>query len=195
MENRIELMEMTADDKGLGFMDFDLDQDQEEAEEQTQAFVIDDDKKASWALKKYKLLEIEEERKKNLVKDEIDRLKLWLETEQGKIDKKKGYLEQMLGGYLMELRKNDPKAKVDTPYGTVSTRKNPDKWIYEDVAVIKFLHDAEMEEFIRVKEEVDKTPLKKALKVVDGKAYTEAGEEVQGISVESAGEKIVIKAE
>lgn len=191
MENRFELMEMTADDQG--FMAFDLDQ--EEAEDQAQAFVIDDDKKASWALKKYKLLEIEEDRKAKLVKDEIDRLKLWLENEQGKIDKKKAGLEQMLGAYLMDLRKDDPKAKVDTPYGTVSTRKNPDKWTYEDQAVIKFLHEADMSEFIRVKEEIDKTPLKKALRVLDGKAYTEAGEEVAGISVESNGEKIVIKAE
>lgn len=191
MENRFELMEMTADDQG--FMAPDLDQ--EEKEDQAQAFVIDDDKKASWALKKYKLLEIEEDRKAKLVKDEIERLKLWLENEQGKIDKKKGFFEQMLGAYLMDLRKDDPKAKVDTPYGTVSTRKNPDKWIYEDQAVIKFLHDAEMNEFIRVKEEIDKTSLKKALKVLDGKAYTEAGEEVQGISVENAGEKIVIKAD
>lgn len=191
MENRFDLMEMTADDQG--FMAFDLDQ--EEAEDQAQAFVIDDDKKASWALKKYKLLEIEEDRKAKLVKDETERLKLWLLSEQEKIDKKKAYLEQMLGGYLMELRKDDPKAKVDTPYGTVSTRKNPDKWIYEDQAVIKFLHEAEMDKFIRVKEEIDKTPLKKALKVLDGKAYTEAGEEVAGISVENAGEKIVIKAD
>ena len=191
MENRFDLMEMTADDQG--FMAFDLDQ--EEAEDQAQAFVIDDDKKASWALKKYKLLEIEEDRKAKLVKDETERLKLWLINEQEKIDKKKAYLEQMLGGYLMDLRKADPKAKVDTPYGTVSTRKNPDKWVYEDEAVIKFLHEAEMDKFIRVKEEIDKTPLKKALKVLDGKAYTEAGEEVAGISVESAGEKIVIKAD
>ena len=191
MENRFDLMEMTADDQG--FMAFDLDQ--EEAEDQAQAFDIEDDKKASWALKKYKLLEIEEDRKAKLVKDETERLKLWLLSEQEKIDKKKAYLEQMLGGYLMELRKDDPKAKVDTPYGTVSTRKNPDKWIYEDQAVIKFLHEAEMDKFIRVKEEIDKTPLKKALKVLDGKAYTEAGEEVAGISVENAGEKIVIKAD
>lgn len=193
MENRFDLMEMTADVQNIGFMAPDLDQ--EEAEDQAQAFVIDDDKKASWALKKYKLLEIEEDRKAKLVKDEIDRLKLWLENEQGKIDKKKAGLEQMLGGYLMDLRKADPKAKVDTPYGTVSTKKNPDKWTYEDQAVIKFLHEADMGEFIRVKEEIDKTPLKKALRVLDGKAYTEAGEEVAGISVESNGEKIVIKAE
>lgn len=193
MENRFDLMEMTADVQNIGFMAPNLDQ--EEAEDQAQAFVIDDDKKASWALKKYKLLEIEEDRKAKLVKDEIDRLKLWLENEQGKIDKKKAGLEQMLGAYLMDLRKADPKAKVDTPYGTVSTRKNPDKWTYEDQAVIKFLHEAEMDEFIRVKEEIDKTPLKKALRVLDGKAYTEAGEEVKGISVESNGEKIVIKAE
>ena len=193
MESRFDLMEMTADVQNIGFMAPDLDQ--EEAEDQAQAFVIDDDKKASWALKKYKLLEIEEDRKAKLVKDETERLKLWLLSEQEKIDKKKACLEQMLGGYLMDLRKDDPKAKVDTPYGTVSTRKNPDKWIYEDQAVIKFLHEAEMDKFIRVKEEIDKTPLKKALKVLDGKAYTEAGEEVAGISVENAGEKIVIKAE
>ena len=193
MENRFDLMEMTADVQNIGFMAPDLDQ--EEAEDQAQAFVIDDDKKASWALKKYKLLEIEEDRKAKLVKDEIDRLKLWLENEQGKIDKKKGFFEQMLGAYLMDLRKADPKAKVDTPYGTVSTRKNQDNWVYEDETIIKFLHEAEMDEFIQVKEEIDKRSLKKALRVLDGKAYTEAGEEVAGIRVENAGEKIVIKAE
>lgn len=197
MENNVELIELT-DDMDLEFLGLDCDGDcencdcQEEKEEQ-QAFIIDDDKKASWALKKYKLLEIEEERKKNLVKDEIDRLKSWLDREQEKIEKKQALLSQSLSGYLYQLRRDNPKAKIDTPFGTVTTRKTPAKWTYDDETVIKFLHDAEMDEFIRVKEEVEKTPLKKALKVVDGKAYTEAGEEVEGITVTDQGETLSIK--
>lgn len=197
MEDRVELIELT-DDMDLEFLGLDCDGDCEacdchQEKEEQQAFIIDDDKKASWALKKYKLLEIEEERKKNLVKDEIDRLKFWLDQEQEKIEKKKALLSQSLSGYLYQLRKDNPKAKIDTPFGAVTTRKTPAKWTYDDETVIKFLHQAEMNEFIRVKEEVEKTPLKKALKVVDGKAYTEAGEEVEGITVTDQGEVLSIK--
>lgn len=197
MENNVELIELT-EGMDLEFLGLDCDGDCEDCDchqekEEQQAFIIDDDKKASWALKKYKLLEIEEERKKNLVKDEIDRLKSWLDQEQEKIEKRKAFLSQSLSGYLYQLRRDDPKAKIDTPFGAVTTRKQQDKWTFDDETVIKFLHEAEMDEFIQVKEEIDKRPLKKALRVLDGKAYTEAGEEVEGITVTDQGETLSIK--
>ena len=197
MEDRVELIELT-EGMDLEFLGLDCDSDCEDCDchqekEEQQAFIIDDDKKASWALKKYKLLEIEEERKKNLVKEEIDRLKSWLDQEQEKIEKKKALLSQSLSGYLYQLRRDDPKAKIDTPFGAVTTRKQQDKWTFDDETVIKFLHEAEMDEFIQVKEEIDKRPLKKALRVLDGKAYTEAGEEVEGITVTDQGEALSIK--
>ena len=195
MEDRLELYAEEFKDYPFLTSDdcIDYEEDQKAEGEETQGWIIDDDVNAGWALRQYRLLDAELERKKNLVKEEVDRLKSWLDREQEKIEKKQAFLSQSLSGYLYQLRRDDPKAKIDTPFGTVTTRKTPAKWTYDDETVIKFLHDAEMDEFIRVKEEVEKTPLKKALKVVDGKAYTEAGEEVEGITVTDQGEVLSIK--
>ncbi len=191
MEDRLELY--AEEFKDYPFLTNDDCTQYEEDKEETQGWIIDDDVNAGWALRQYSLLDAELERKKNLAKEEQERIKAWLDQEQEKIEKKQALLSQSLSGYLYQLRRDDPKAKIDTPFGTVTTRKTPAKWTYDDETVIKFLHDAEMNEFIRVKEEVEKTPLKKALKVVDGKAYTEAGEEVEGITVTDQGEALSIK--
>lgn len=196
MENRVELFMQEFESSPVSFHDGNIVEFvNEKGENQATTFMVDDDKKAGWALRQYKLLESELARKKELVKDEIERLKSWLDIEQEKIEKRKAFLSQHLDAYLYQLRLDNPKAKIDTPYGTVTTRKSPAKFIYEDDKVLKFLHDADMTDFIRTKEEIDKTPLKKVLTVQDGKAYTEAGEEVDGITVEDSNEVLSIKVD
>lgn len=196
MEDRVQLFMNEFETSPVVFMDDNIVEFTTDGDETNAVtFMVDDDKKAGWALRQYSVLEHELTRKKDLVKDEIERLKSWLELEQEKIEKRKAFLSQHLDAYLYQLRLDNPKAKIDTPYGTVTTRKSPAKFVYEDDKVIKFLHDADMTDFIRVKEEIDKTPLKKVLTVKDGRAYTEAGEEVDGIVVEDAKDVLSIKVE
>lgn len=138
MEDRLELY--AEEFKDYPFLTNDDCIEYEEDKEETQGWIIDDDVNAGWALRQYSLLDAELERKKNLAKEEQERIKAWLGQEQEKIEKKQALLSQSLSGYLYQLRRDNPKAKIDTPFGTVTTRKTPAKWTYDDETVIKFLH-------------------------------------------------------
>ena len=94
---------------------------------------------------------------------------------------------------MQELRKDNPKAKISTPHGTVSTRKNPKKWTYSD-DVLAELEEKEMFEFIRIKKEVDKKELKKVLSATDdGIVVNSDGEVIKGVTVVDGGEVMTVK--
>ncbi|MDY3947428.1 MAG: host-nuclease inhibitor Gam family protein [Ezakiella sp.] len=158
------------------------------------AWSITDDGGAVWATRRLKELEEEKRRKEKMADEEISRLELWKDKELKKIENEKEFFTNHLSSYLMRLRENNPKAKIETPYAKVSMRKNPDKWIYKD-DVINSLKRTDMSAFIRVKEEVDKVGLKKAVTVKDGKAYTAYGEEIEGVEIIDGGESLSIKIE
>lgn len=69
--------------------------------------------------------------------------------------------------YYRGQRKLDPKFKLSTPYGKVSSRKQQDKWIYEDETVLESLKQHHLDELIRVKEEVNKVDLKKEIEILE----------------------------
>ena len=82
---------------------------------------------------------------------------------------------------MHELRKNDPKAKIKTPHGTVSTRKQPDSWEYRE-DVLDILKELELTEFITIKESINKAELKKAVRVLeDGRVISPDGELIESI--------------
>ena len=94
--------------------------------------------------------------------------------------------------YLYE-RKVDPKFKISTPNGTVSTRKKQPKWTYDEAKLLEFLKQNGKYQYIRIKEEINKAELKKNVKAVNGKVITEEGEIVEGITVTEQGEELVVR--
>ena len=162
-------------------------------EEEKPKYVVNDLKSADWALKK--IAEIQSEMAVNdaYASKEKELIDNWLESENKRHNSSIEYFQSLLGGYLIELRKNNPKAKVSTPHGTVSTRKNPKQWTYSD-DVLAELEEKEMFEFIRIKKEVDKKELKKVLSVTDdGIVVNSDGEVINGVSVVDGGEVMTVK--
>ena len=162
-------------------------------EEEKPKYVVNDLKSADWALKK--IAEIQSEMAVNdaYASKEKELIDNWLESENKRHNSSIEYFQSLLGGYLIELRKNNPKAKVSTPHGTVSTRKQAKQWTYSD-DVLNELEEKGMTDFIRIKKEVDKKELKKALSVSENNQVTTAdGEIISGISVIDGGENVVIK--
>lgn len=128
-----------------------------------------------------------------LAQKEIERVQNWLENEVKQINERIEFYNGRLTEYAVIQREQDPKFKCSTPYGKVSFRKQQPKWEYDDDTVIESLKASGLNEYIRVKEEVNKADLKKAVSVVEGRAITPDGEIIEGIKVTEQPDKLDIK--
>ena len=162
-------------------------------EEEKEKFEVNSLSSADWALRKIKELEADIKQNIDFAESEKIRLEQWLESENRKYQESIEYFNGLLSHYLQELRKDNPKAKISTPHGTVSTRKNPKQWTYSD-DVLAELEEKEMFEFIRIKKEVDKKELKKVLSATDdGIVVNSDGEVIKGVTVVDGGEVMTVK--
>lgn len=163
--------------------------------EQNEGFSIQSLNEADWALRKIAALNKQKEEKAGLAKERIEFYKNWLTKETESIEQSISYFEMLLGKYLLEQRKTDKKFKISTPFGKVSTRKQPPKWELNDEKVLAALKENEMDGLIRIKEEVNKVELKKAVSIQAGRAITEDGVILEGVTVIEQPEKIVVKVD
>lgn len=145
--------------------------------------------KANERLEKIReLREIKEDLKRQR-KTEEEKLKLRFETEIEKLETQEKEILDLITG---ELEVAEEK-KVVCLNGTVSKRKVPAKYEYSD-DLLKELKEKKYNQFIRVKEEVDKVTLKSELIVdKDGKCFTDAGEEIEGVKVVDGGYTWAVK--
>ncbi|WP_243447905.1 host-nuclease inhibitor Gam family protein [Clostridium tetani] len=158
--------------------------------EELEGFKITNIDEANWAFRKIRALK-EEVKETNLLADkEIERIENWREKEiKTSIDNIQ-YFEGILTEYYMKLRSEDPKAKLNTPYGKVTSRKNKKyNWINEE-GLIKYLKENN-KKLIRVREEINKIEFKKVYK---NGVNEETGEVIPGIEIKEE-ETISVKVE
>lgn len=168
----------------------------EEVEQENQDFIIENLEGCNWVFRKLRALELKKADFTALAQKELDRINTWLKSETESIDNQKAFFEGLLTAYATDQRIADSKFKISTPYGKVIFRKAQPKWNYDDEKVIESLKIAGYAEFVRTKEEINKTDLKKATKVVNGIAViAETGEPIEGILIEEQPETISIKTE
>lgn len=146
-------------------------------------FEIEDLSGVDWALRK---IQKNTERLKE-IKDYTDNEKmkydLLYKRQQEMIENNNQYLQYLIKNFLDIKREEDPKYKITTAIGTVSTRKSTN-WKYDDEKLLDFFKKNDMTKYIRVKEEVNKVDFKKEAIVTDsGVVVTEAGEIVDGVEV------------
>lgn len=159
--------------------------------EELEGFKITNIDEANWAFRKIRALK-EEVKETNLLADkEIERINSWREKEtKASIDNIE-YFEGLLTEYYMKLRNENPKAKLNTPYGKVTSRKSK-KWNYQnEEEILKYLKENEYSDLIRVKEDINKAELKKVFK--DG-VNKETGEVLPGVEIKEE-ESISVKVE
>lgn len=172
----------TYDDEYKAFGEVYRDEDENEELVQKQ-FVVDSLSTADWVMRKIKENKDRSGEIIDYAKEEIQRLQLFIKKEESRRDNNVAYLEHLLEDYLLQRREEDPNFKLKTVTGTASTRKST-SWNYDEDKLIDFLKKNDMAEFIRVKEEVNKTDFKKAAIVTDsGVVVTEAGEVIDGVEV------------
>lgn len=189
MMNALERYEIEeAEDFIEGIGEYEGDKTEEEK------FKIRDLGGASWALRKIAAYKKKQAEIKEFADAERFRINSWEENENEQIKRGIEYFENLLAQYLMEQRRSDPKFKISTPYGKVSTRKQQPKWEYDDETVIKYLKSVDMNRLIRIKEELNKVDLKKAVTVEESKAMLQ-GIRLPGINITEQPDKIIVEVE
>ncbi|MBZ4662806.1 MAG: hypothetical protein JG776_488 [Caloramator sp.] len=166
--------------------------EQLEGKEQFKVTNID---QANWCLRKIAALKKKQKENEELAKAEIERIQKWLDKENKQLDDSLKFFEGLLEEYAIVQRQKDSKFKLSTPYGKVGFRKQQPKWNYDDEKLLNFLKQAGKTEFVRIKEEVNKSELKKKLKIAGNLVVDENGEIIEGITIEEQPEKVVIDVE
>ncbi len=164
----------------------------EVAEMSGERFAIKDLDSANWAFRKLAAIERKRKEIQELADREIERIKNWQQQEEEGLNNSKEFFEGLLTEYFVRQRELDPKFKLSTPYGRVSSRKQQPKWIYDNDKVVEWLKEND-KELIRVKYEPDKREIKKKYEVVGNTVVTEDGEIVEGITIENRPDSINIK--
>lgn len=155
-------------------------------------FTIENLDSANWAFRKLAAIERKRSEIRDLADKEIQRIKEWQEQEEKGLNNSKEFFEGLLTEYFIRQKEVDPKFKISTPYGKVSSRKQQPKWNYEDEKVLNWLKENDTE-LIRIKEEINKVELKKKYQIVGNEVVTEDGEIVEGITIEERPDSINIK--
>ena len=148
--------------------------------EEKEGFKIDSLESATWAFRKLRAIEEKETDIKALAEKEIEVIANWRDKELDQYSKDKEYFNYLLQEYYREERSKDKNFKLSTPYGKVTARKSK-KWVYEDEeSLFVYLKQSEPS-CLRVKEEINKTEVKKIFK--DG-VNSETGEILPFVRIE-----------
>lgn len=152
-------------------------------EAKEESFRIKNTIDADWAFKKIRAKKEEFEEKKNYILSCMARYEEYLADVTEDYERSVEHLEFLLTDYAKREAEKNPKFKLKTAEGSVVCRHSK-KWNYDDEKVIAYLKNNDLSEFVRIKEEVNKSELKKAMQVTDGLVSVPAtGEIIDGITV------------
>lgn len=159
-------------------------------------WTITDEGSADWALRKLSkirgqiaMVEVQADRQLGAILEAIapylEPIKAWREEQVERFAKEAKHWEGVLVEYHRSVLAEDDNAiSIKLAHGTLSSRKQPDKWDFDDDAVIAWAAD-HAPEFVRVKQEVDKALIKRTVVAgLNGEVAMPADETyVPGISV------------
>lgn len=155
---------------------------------ETEGFVIDTDAKAEWALNK-----IREAR------SDRDRWVEWYESKIKEITEQTDFntmnLERMLAEYFASVphKKTKTQESYSLPGGKLILKTQNPEYKRDDKTVIEWLKNHDGAEFIKVKEELAWADLKAKTAALNGKLFSEDGEEIPGVEVINRPEKFVVE--
>jgi phage host-nuclease inhibitor protein Gam len=146
-----------------------------------EAFVISDDSKADWAMRKLASLRRKQADNKAIFDKEVQRVTEWLEKVNRDIERDAEWFESNLKPYALTQR-YDGRKSVVLPHGTIKTTAGRPKIEIEDES--QFLAWAELSqpELIRIKKEIDKKVLNTLL-TDSGDVISTQGEIVPSVRV------------
>lgn len=153
-----------------------------------EGFVIDTDAKAEWALQKIREARADRDRFVKWYEDKIKEI-----TEQ--TDFNTMNLERMLAEYFASVphKKTKTQESYSLPGGKLILKTQNPEYKRDDKTVIEWLKNHDGAEFIKVKEELAWEDLKAKTAALNGKLFSEDGEEIPGVEVINRPEKFVVE--
>ena len=141
-------------------------------------FIVDDDQKAEWCLKKIKEAKADKDFWKRFYEER-------LRTVEESADATISQMESMLMAYFQTVphKKTDCQESYPLPSGKLVCKKQEPTFDRKESEVIAWLKKNGAEKFVKVKEELDWSGLKKTVTVVGDGVATSEGEIVPGIKV------------
>lgn len=166
-------------------------------EEQRDAFAIDNDSLADWALRKIAEREEEFSRLKAIADAQIESIQAHIDYEEEKCDRDNAFLISKLREYFagVDAKETKTQRKYKLLSGSLVMQKAKSKPIYDDVELVAFLKaDDSLHDFVKVTESVKWGDFKKSL-IFDGDKAVIAGtgEVVDCIKFEQVDEKFSVE--
>ena len=146
-----------------------------------EAFVISDDSKADWAMRKLASLRRKQADNKAIFDKEVQRVTEWLEKVNRDIERDAEWFESNLKPYALTQR-YDGRKSVVLPHGTIKTTAGRPKIEIEDESQFLAWAEISQPELIRIKKEIDKKVLNTLL-TDSGDVISTQGEIVPSVRV------------
>jgi phage host-nuclease inhibitor protein Gam len=169
--------------------------DQEQTE--NESFKVTNESTANWALRKIKQYQDKQKENNALAESEIAKIEMWLETVNEQAQNNIDYFQGLLAEYALKQRDANPEFKSQKlPNGSIKFGKQQPKYTYDDKALLEYLKKSEETDLIRVKEEPNKSAIKKLFPVQNGKLVNVGtGEVIDGVTVEDREDKFEVITE
>lgn len=141
----------------------------ENQEEQKERFKIEDLHQANWAFRKLAALNQKEKEIDQLARAEKSRIEDWEKREKESLKHSSNFFNYLLEEFYREQRTIDPKYKLTTPYGKVTSRKQQPQYTYNDDLIIESLKEKGLKRLVdeKVVVTVNKNDLKKEIEVLE----------------------------
>ncbi|NMW84248.1 hypothetical protein HKO22_00630 [Peptoniphilus sp. AGMB00490] len=161
---------------------FDDIEDVEDVEER-ETFEIKDLAGCDWCFEKLKAIKKQKDEFIEYADEQIKRYENFKEERIKKAEDDEAYFKGLIQIYTDKRLAEDKNFKLKTVEGTASYGKVQKKWNYDEDLLLKDLEDKHLDEYIKIKKSVDKSKLKKSLKVAGDSVVDENGEIIEGIKI------------
>lgn len=167
----------------------------EQEQVESDRFVVDDEQKANWALRKIKEYQQQIIENDKLADDEIRKIEDWRKGRNNSAKESIEYFEGLLMEYALNRRDQDEDFKsISLPNGNFGFRKQQPRWKYDDEALLNYLEQSQMNNLIRTTKAPNKAEIRKQFEIHGNKVInTETGEFVEGIEIIDRPEKFNVR--
>ncbi|NLI58767.1 MAG: hypothetical protein GX387_09670 [Clostridium sp.] len=148
-------------------------------------FIIDNDEKAEWALRK-----IAEEREEaqhyiNVCKSMIAEYEEKIQKEEERLNKKTSYLEGKLQQYFQSVKYKSTKTQkiYKLPSGTLRLKYPQPEFKRDEEKLVNWLKENKFLDLIKVREVPNWVELKKNIKISGNRVVSEDGQIIEGVEV------------
>ena len=160
---------------------------------ESDAFAITNDGQANFFLRRLDEIRNEKDKINNTCNTEIEKFTQKVNDFRAKelktLENTENFFITLLENYARIQLQDSKKKSLKLPFGTLSFKKSPAKYIYDDEQVMNFIKSNELSQFIRVKEEINKRDLKSALTINEEGIIKLNGMQIEGVTI-TPGEEI-----